>query len=136
MSVPEFLARGPPACAPRCLRPLAQAAGRGQVLPAGATCDRGEVVAPHEAEARAKAGHGLPPGEGRGVMGLGRLDARAGSGSPQRLVRGAQGQVDRDGLVDCRGGTALGDALPVGGGGEWLAELGQVILAVGIVPGG
>jgi hypothetical protein len=133
MRVPSFFSRGPQAFATRFLRTCDQAAGRGKVLHAGETVALVDVVEQPEAAALANAGHGLQPGEGMSLRVLGRLDEREFSGSPQRIVRGEQCQVARDGLVDSRGGKALGDALTVGLVGDFLAELGQGILAVGIV---
>ena len=133
MSVPDLCARGPQAFATRCLRTCAQATVRSKVLHAGETFDLVDVVEQHEAEDLANARHGLQQGQGMSVMVFGRLDEREFSVAQQLIVLRDQCQVDLDGLVGSRVGKALGDPLTVGLVGNFLAALGQVRLAVGIL---
>ena len=133
MSVPDLCARGPQAFATRCLRTCAQATVRSKVLHAGETFDLVDCVEQHEAEDLANARHGLQQVQGMSVMGFGRLDDREFYVAQQLIVLRDQCQVDLDGLLDSRVGKALGDTLTVGLVGNFLAALGQVRLAVGIL---
>ena len=51
----------------------------------------------------------------------------------QCIVIGDEGQIDRDGLLHGCFLKALGDTLAVGLVGDLLADLGQVVLCVGIL---
>jgi hypothetical protein len=133
VGVADLLARGASACAGGCFRTLDEATRRHAILHPGATSNRVEVVQAHEAEDCAHTGHRLSQGEGMGSVWLGGFDAGELQGAEELIVRGEQGQVDLDVLVDRRSGKAFGDALTMGLGGDLLANLGQVVWAVGML---
>ena len=124
------------ACAARCLATLAKAARRRARLDAWAPLALVDCVAPPEAEDVAHAGKRVEqrPGVGLGVRGG--CAAREGQGLAPCGIRGEEGQSDRQGFVPGGSITALGPPLAVGCGGDLCADLGEVVVALGIVPGG
>jgi len=120
----------------RCLGALAQTAIGGNILPPRETGELLDVVAPHEAEELADARHRVPQIPGRGVMGLGRLDAGACDVAPPLLVVGDERASPCDALWHRRLGNALGAPLSVGCVGDLCADGWAVRRAVGMVPMG
>jgi hypothetical protein len=66
-------------------------------------------------------------------MVFGRLDNREFSVAQQLIVLGDQGQVDCDALVYGGLSNAFGHAIPVRFGGDLRADLGEVVLAIGML---
>ena len=133
VAVADFLARRAPSRASGFLGTRDQTPRGDNILPPGEAGHVVAFVAPHEAAARAHTGPGLPQLEGGGSMGGGRLDDRAFSVAQQWVVRGDQGQVDCDALVYGGISTAFGHALTVRCVGELLANLGEVVVAIGML---
>jgi hypothetical protein len=94
----DVCAGGPQAFAARCLAILHPAARGGEGLHAGNAHDAGHAIAPHAAEKLAKAGQGVEPGVGLGMVERGSFEAREGEGFPPLLIIGDEGEVDLDGL--------------------------------------
>ena len=93
-----------------------------------------DFVQHHERQNLAYARDGTQAGEGVGIVWLGTLDAGQLQGGQPLIVVGEQGQVDLDVLLRRRIGKALGHAAAVGLVGDVLADRGQVVLAVGLLP--
>jgi hypothetical protein len=91
-----------------------------------------DFVAQHAAEDFAHARPGWHQGQGVGIGLFRGFHARARASREPVSLRGEQGHVDREGLWHGRVGKALSAALAVGLGGEVLAALGQVRLALGM----
>jgi hypothetical protein len=92
--------------------------------------------APHAAEHRAHPGHGVSPRAGVGVLGCGGLaDGQRQLGAP-RVVVGDQRHGDRTAWLHGGIGHARGQPLPGRLGRELLAELGQVVWTLRVVPRG
>jgi hypothetical protein len=105
-------------------------------LHAGKAVDVMDFIEQHEAEDVANARDGLQQVEGIGIMLLGGFEDREFEVLEQGILIGDQVQIDRDGFLHGRRIKALGDPVAVGCVGDVLADLGEVILAVGIVPVG
>ena len=76
VAIAAFFTRGAHAFARGCLGTLDQATIGDNILHAGATSDRVDVVAQHQAQELADTEHGLSQGQRGDVMGFGRLDHR------------------------------------------------------------
>ena len=131
-----FLAGRSQAFAARCLATLDEAARRSERLSAWEPRARGDGVAPPEAEAVAKAGKRWAQRHGVGLGVRGGCEERECQVLAPGVIRGEEGQSDRQGFW--HGGllTALGHPRAVGCGGELFAALGEGVVARGIVPVG
>jgi hypothetical protein len=130
-SVPEFFAGRAHALARRCLGTLDQATRGDAILHRRQAVQVMPCVESPAAEERADPRHGLSQRARRGVVGLGRLGDRECDVAQPRVVRGAQGQVAFEALGHRGSGTAGGDAIAGGLGGDLRAALGHVVVPRG-----
>jgi hypothetical protein len=103
-------------------------------LPPRAGLEVRDVVAPHAAATRAKAGDGAPPRAGRGGRVRGRADAGARAVTAPRLVAAEAGAIDGKAVVPRWRGTPCRAAGAMGGVGDRGANRRQGIWAVGRWP--
>jgi hypothetical protein len=115
----------------RCLGPLDQAARRDHIRPPEKTADVLECIENPAGPELPHPWDGLEPGAGSGLIRGGALDDRPLQTAQQLVVVGDQRQVTCDALVYGRVGQARGHAIAGGSVGAVLAELGQVLRAVG-----
>jgi hypothetical protein len=95
-----------------------QAARGNNILHPGAAGELVDVVEQHEAEHRAATGHGWQHIQGGGVRVFGGWDDGAFHGAQQRVLGGEERQIACDTFVHRGIGTAFGNALTVGVGGD------------------
>jgi hypothetical protein len=92
-----------------------------------------DVIEQHEAENLADTGRGLQQIQGISVMVFGGLDDGMLQIGKQLVVVGDQRQVDLNAFLHGAIGKALGDPITIRFVGDLLAELRQVVLAVGVL---
>jgi hypothetical protein len=136
VGVPDVFAGRAHACARRCLGTLDQTARGANRLPRRKAGKVVHVIEQHEAEELADTGDGLPQLPRVSVRVCGRLDASECAMAQPWVVIGAQGPVDCKTLGHGGSGTACRDALAGGGGGALRADLGPVIVTLGLVDRG
>jgi len=129
----DFCARGAHAVATRCLAACDQAAIRGAGLPAGDTVALMHCVEHHEAEDVPNPGDGLEQREGMSLVGLGGVQDGELQVLEPCIVLGDERQSDCEGFLPRRRMQALGPPVAGGCGGDVRADLGPVVLAMGIV---
>ena len=95
-----------------------------------------DCIPQHAAEHRAKAGHGVYQGEGMGIVVLGGCEEGEFQLLEERIIRGEEGQIDRHGLLHGGIVTALGPPVAMRFVGNLLADLGHVVVAIGMLPMG
>src|SRR5262245_58640295 len=122
--VADGVAGGAHALACRGLRPLAEATRRSAILSPWDAVHLVECVAQPAAADWAHTRHRLQPGECRGLMVLGGLEAGERQGPQERSLIRAKGQGARDGLWDRLSGAAVGDAFTRGLVGALIVECG------------
>jgi hypothetical protein len=132
VGVADVLARGAQTRAGGFLRTPDPATIRDAVLPPWGAVEVVAFGAPHAAEDVAHPGHRWPQRAGLGIVLLGGVAALEFQATEERIVSGAQGQVDREVLWDRERGQAVGDARTVRRVGDLLAEVGSVVGRVGI----
>ena len=132
MGVADCGAGGARAFSSGCPGTRDEATGRGKILHPREARDIRDVVEPHEAEARADPRDRWQPLQGGGVMVRGRFDEAEFDVAPQSILEAAEGEIDFNTFLDCRISKTLGDPVAVGFVGDLLADLGQVVLTVGI----
>ena len=115
------------------LRTCHQAARGEESLSPGEAVDIMDVIEPHEAEKLADARHGWQQREGVGVVVPGGLEEAEFDVAKERIVRGDERQIDLDALVHGGIGTAFGNAVTVGLGGDLCAHGREVLLALGML---
>jgi hypothetical protein len=132
-SVTDFLAGSSGAFAGGFLGTLDQAAIRPTILDAGEALDIVTFIKHDEGQDCAHAWDRAQPVKGVSIMVLGRVYARQ-CQVCEALVLGAnEGESDLNALVDRGIGEALGDAVAIGFGGDFLADLREGVLARGIL---
>jgi hypothetical protein len=92
-----------------------------------------DLVQPYEGQDLLDARHRAPAGEGLCLVGLGRLDEIQLQLSEQAVVVIDQPEVHRDAFLHGRLRKAFGDASAVGRVGDVLADLGEVVLGLGML---
>jgi hypothetical protein len=92
-----------------------------------------DFVEPHEAEDFANTGHRLQEVEGLGIVLLGGFKDVELQVTEELIIIGDQGKVDLDVLLDRQIGKAVSDPLTIGLVGDVLADVGQIVLRVGIL---
>jgi hypothetical protein len=129
-----FFASGAHAFTTRCLAAVDQAAIGGEVLPAGETVDLLNCVAPHAAEDVPNAGDGVEQRERMRIVVLGRFPEIEFQVLEPCIVIADERSIDCDGFLHRRIMKALRHPVAIGLVGDVLADLGQVVWAMGIVP--
>ena len=92
-----------------------------------------DCIAQHEAEHLADARHGVQQRAGVGVVVPGGLEEAEFDIAKECIVRGDERQIDLDALWHGWIGTAFGNAVTVGLGGDLFAHGREVILAMGML---
>lgn len=133
MGVPHLVARRAEAFAPRCFGTLDEAAIRRAILHPWDAIDLVKFVEQDETEDCANAWHGLSEVQGLGIVLCGRFEHKEFEVAEPLVIRGDQREVDFTSLVDRRVLKPLGDACPIGFVGDFLADFGPGILAVGML---
>jgi hypothetical protein len=133
MGMADFGAGASRACAVRFLGALDQTTVGGNLLDPRAAVEVVAFVEQHETEPLADAWDGLQQIQGVGVMMFGSFDDGQFHVAEQLVVVVNQGKVDCATLLHGRLGKPLSDTLAVRFRGDLLADLGQVILASGLL---
>ena len=133
MGVPTLVSRSAYAFAPRVFGTLDEATLRRTILHPWEAIELVNVVEQDETEDFANARHRLQEVQGLGIGLFGRFEDKEVAVAEHLGIIGDQREGDCNGLVDRRGLKPLGDAFPIGFVGDFLADFGQVILAVGIL---
>jgi hypothetical protein len=131
--VADFFAGRAPAFAGGFFGTLAKATGGDKLLYRRQASNVVHCVEPYATATLPEPGHGLPQRQGVSVMGLGGLDDRQRDVAKPLVVGGDQGSGDCDVLWHGGIGTAFSNPIPVGFVRALLADLGQVVVTLGIV---
>ena len=131
--VTALASRGAVAVTGGCLCTCAQAARGDKILHPRETLDVLHLVEQDEAQDVPDPGHGLEHGQSLGIVLLGRCDARQLHSAAQVIVGADQGEIHFQALLDCWSGEPRGDASAVGFVGQLFADLGPVLLALGVL---
>jgi hypothetical protein len=129
----DWTPRGAGAFPRRCFGTLDATTRRGTILHPWEALASMHVVEQHAAADLADAGHRVAQIQGLGVMVLGGGDDGACDVTQQRIVGGDERKIDCHTFLYRWIGTALGDPVTVGFGGDLCANGGQGRLAVGMV---
>jgi hypothetical protein len=133
IGIAHFRACGPVAFAGRFFGPLAQAAVGDKPLDAGETRDVMELIQQHEAQDCANPGSRLEQVERLGLVLLGGFEEVSLQVAAQLVIVGDQGEVYFHALLHRSIGKPRSDARAVGFGGQLLPNLGEVLLAIGML---
>jgi hypothetical protein len=126
-------ARGPVAFAGRFFGTRDQAAVGDKILDAGETRDGMDLIQQDEAQDVANPGHRLEQVYRLGIVRLGGFDDVSLQGAEKMVIVANQRQVHCHAFLDRRVGKPLGDTVAVGFVGQLFPNLGQVVLAVGVL---
>lgn len=133
LGVADLRPRGPLTLPRRCFRALDQAARGDELLDSWETVAVMNLVEQYQTQELANTWYRAQPIEGVGLVLVGGVDNVELQVAEQVVVVIDQREVDCDALLHGRIGKAFGYALPVGLVGELFADLGQVVLAVGLL---
>lgn len=126
-----------PRCAqafpPGCFGTLDETTIRGAILHAWEAVHVMDFVAQDEAEDVANAWDGRQEVPCLGIMLFRRFEDKEFEVAEHLIIIGDQSEVDFNGLLNSRVSTPLGDAVTIGFIGDFLADLGQVVLGVGML---